>query len=207
MNLEELGGSKPRNNPANVKDVIFYKSEGPYTTKTNSSLFVCFALPSLNTGNLEFIEELAIPHGIDENTFLSADKNEESKLIEATKMIYPEFNYQISGLRGYFQLGMNGGVAGREFHRIRKEITFLIDGKLNAKLEDVYGKKMEISLGIGDGLFIPPFIIHSFEIIEKSIMFSLANTLFVFNHSGKKINVTDTYSEKDFEKLKRKYSA
>ncbi len=205
MNLDDLGNSKPIRNPATVEDVISYECDGPYKTKTESRLFVSFALPSLSAKNLPPFEEFILPKKINLNSFLDIDKDEESKLIEVTRLIYPNFNYGLGGLRGYFQLDMKYGFAGKEFHRIRKEIMFPITGRLNAKLKDVYGGEREIEIGVGNGLFVPPFISHTLEIKEESIAFFMSNTLFIFEHSGKKIFVTDTYSEEIFEKLKENY--
>ncbi len=108
----------------------------------------------------------------------------------------------IKGLRSYpvrdLQEGSKGGM---KFHRIRKELIFSLDGVFNIKCEDVYGNKRDFRLDSHAGIYIPPFVLHTYKTIEDGELLVIANTL--FNPSD--LRTQDSYSQKMFRKLQEQY--
>lgn len=105
----------------------------------------------------------------------------------------------IRGLRTYAVQGLSeGSVGGKEFHRIREEILICTRGKIILTCEDIFGKKKEIVMIPGQAIWIPPFILHTYEVMEnKSGILAVANTLFFPDDP----RTHDTYSLEAFREI------
>lgn len=175
MNQElEFAYKKPSNKPACVHDILEIASKGPWKTKSDAELIVLFALPY--------------------DDLLGYIKYDESELRQI-----PE---DIRGLRSYSVRGLkNGSMGGMEFHRIRKELLFGLEGLIDVECEDVYRNKRNFRLDSQKGIYIPPFILHTYETIEDAGLLVIANTLFNPDDS----RTHDTYPQEVFRKLQEQY--
>lgn len=157
-------------NLPSIKDVALLNIAGPWKTKSEGELSVLFSL-----SNAELMQ-----------SFISYDQAELKKL-----------SVDIRGLRGY-RVGSlkKGAVGGLEFHKIRKELLFALQGSVCLKLTDRNHQTKEIILKDNStGVYIPPFIIHEYEVLEDNTMLmGIANTLFFPDNK----ETHDTYSEKEF---------
>lgn len=207
--LEELGRNLSIDErEISVRGVNVYPLQGPWKTKADANLRVGFAMPFLGYDlNGMCTLETMLPNGLDAEDFFAIDSNEEEKLREAVQEKHPDFTENISGARFYFQTGLKRrkNLAG-EFHRLRREILFPIEGELEAKMQDVYGDERKFVLQQGQGVYVPPFILHSYRTRKSCVLGVFANTMFVFHRPKGDIYVTDTYSPQDFEELKKHYS-
>ena len=97
-------------------------------------------------------------------------------------------------------MGVNGN---QEFHRVRKEMIFVLDGLIDFEFEDVYGRTAGMRLDPGKGLYLPNLIMHSYDVKNYSQLVVLANTLFEPDDPS----TYDTYSSEAFKKLQYQYSA
>src|SRR3989338_4066669 len=111
--MVDFAYQEPLTDPLSVEDVKTFEAKGPWRTKSGGELAVLFAL-----GN-DFVEEVF---------------RYEAEELENV----PE---DIRGLRAYTVTGLAQGspIAGREFHRIRKEVFVCLKGGMDARIEDVYG--------------------------------------------------------------------
>lgn len=146
---------------------------GPFRTKSEADLRVLFAFWTL--------DELRSIFHYDDRELARVEED-----IRGFRI------YEISGLRV-------GTIGGTEFHRIRKEIITVSDGSIVLYVEDLWGDLKEFVLGKGDGVWIPPYIKHTYETREDSTrLVVVANTLFDPSNS----QTFDTYSDEEFSKLK-----
>ena len=154
-----------------VRDVRILKPMGPWKTKSNGQLFVLSALS---------FQEL--------QNFLYYPEEELAKIAS-----------DIRGLRHYCIQNLPfHSVGGGEFHLIRQEIIFTLNGKLKWTLEDTAGEKININCQQNDGIWLKPKIIHQYEVLEESSsIMVLANTL--FNPEDSRTH--DTYGKEDFRCL------
>lgn len=161
-----------------VGDIRHFKSEKTWQTKSGGELRVRFA----------------IPHAAVQEEFLGYNDAELAKVPG-----------NIRGMRGYNVTGLpKGQVGGTEYHRIREEMVFGIGGRVRWECEDLLGNKREFILDPDSGVWMPPFILHTYETLEDgSGLFILANTLF-FLEDG--TEVSDTYPREDFLELQKKHS-
>lgn len=159
-------------NLPHVSEVIEFRqtqSHEIFRTKSGGQLSIAFALPI----------------GLVDNFFLYND--EELRRI-------PE---DIRGLRKYSVENLPlGQVGGTEFHRIRKEIVMGICGQVEWECEDIYGEKRKFVLSDENGIWMPPFILHTYFVQKnKSGLTVLCNTLFPLPANEA---TNDTYSHKEF---------
>lgn len=85
-----------------------------------------------------------------------------------------------------------------EFHRLREEMIFVLRGRVHFVFEDLLGHELERQLGEGDGVWLPPFILHTYEAQEGGTnLLVFCNTLFVPEDE----RTHDTYSKQDFRLL------
>lgn len=181
--FDKLGMRKPDKNPATVDDVLELPVQGPWVTKSKGQLDKLFEIGF----DLLF-------HG----GYFDYD---------ATELSY--LSKDIRGLRSYTvhklkQKQENGEpvIGGMEYHRIRKELFFVLEGGATIELEDVYGKIKKVALNPRNGLFIPPFILHTYWInADNTRLLVIANTLFDANDDRTK----DTYSTVVFKELQTHY--
>lgn len=156
----------------NVYEIRPFYSVGPWSTKSKGLLNVFFS----------------IPFNVIQKKFLQYSASELQKISE-----------DIRGFRMYMVKDLqSGNTGGQEYHRVRQEIIFGLTGTTFWRFEDLFGQEKEFKLTPGFGLWIPPFIIHTYNVMENcSSLLVLANTLYDAN----KEETYDTYSVKSFREL------
>lgn len=164
----------PVKKPLSVDDIVEINPQDPWITKSEGNLCVLFASNYLDMIN-----------------YLDCDQSELSSLIE-----------DINGFRAYFIDGLQkDSRGGMEFHRVRKEILFVMQGSVHLECEDVYRNKKEFALESKKGIFIPPFILHSYDILKDDTnLLVFANTLYNSNVP----QTQDTYSKEVFKTLQER---
>jgi len=157
----------------NIDDVKIFKTRGPWQTKSGGQLNVKFAIP---------FNEL-------QEKYLHYEKNELDKIPA-----------EMRGLRLYTVNGLaQGKIGGGEFHRIREEMVFGVSGRVSWTCEDILGNTKTFVIDQEFGIWMPPFILHTYEVLENQSQFLVvANTLF----NPDDPNTHDTYSREEFEALK-----
>ena len=169
-------GPPPRN-PPTIDAVREFRMRGPWPTKSGGYLSVPLALPP---------EEAA--------EFLLCDPAEIDRI-----------GVDIRGLRMFFVHGVPaGGVGGRSFHRVRKEISFVARGVVRWTFEDLAGATTEIAAAADSVVYIPPFILHAMEAEDaETMVITLANTLFFTDDA----RTHDTYPAELFAEMQAQYRA
>lgn len=142
----------PETPPPTVQDVREFQASGPWLSKSGGPLTV-----PINLSEAETIG------------FLDYDLAEIERI-----------GVDIRGLRVFFVSDAPvGGVAGRQFHRVRREIEFVIRGSVRWHFEDLYGATREIVATPERVVCIPPFILHSLTFEEaRSTVGTLTNTVY-----------------------------
>ncbi len=152
-----------------IEECTLLDIAGPWKTKSEGMLSVLFSLP--HTKVME--------------SFLSYDQDELKMLPRDIRGLR---SYNVSNLR-------KGAVGGLEFHRIRKELLFAVQGSISLKLTDIHHQVKTITLDKSTGMYIPPFIIHEYKVLEDNTsLVGIANTLYFAEDKG----THDTYSEQEF---------
>lgn len=156
-----------------VSDVRRFSSVGPWKSKS---------------GGL-----LTVPLKIDYSDLLGDFLSYDSKSLADI----PE---DIRGLRIYTVRKIpKGACGGGEFHKIRKEIAIVLKGKFRWKCEDLRGEISKWVIAQGGGIWMPPYIMHSYTSLENDgELLVVANTLF----DPQDPKTYDTYSADEFSKLK-----
>jgi len=159
-----------------VSDIRILNANGPWKTKSNGLLMVSLAV------SLETIQR----------KFFHYNETELKKIPE-----------DIRGFRIYTVRNLpKGQIGGTEFQRIREEIVFRLEGRVKWICEDLFGEKAEFVLTPEIGLWMPPFILHTYEATyENSGLLVLANTLFRPENS----RTHDTYSMDIFKELQKNF--
>ena len=158
-----------------VADIQTIESRGPWTTKSNGELMVLFAL-----------------NYVDLQKFFSYDEDELKRIPEDLR------GFRIYTVRNLPKPEIGGG----EFHRIRQELVFGLEGSVNWSCQDVYGQSREFVITPEIGVWVPPFILHTYQVREKnSGLLVIANTL--YNHDDSRTH--DTYGLNKFRELKKQY--
>jgi hypothetical protein len=157
--------------PPSVADVRELRASGPWPSKSGGPLSVPISLSHAETLG-----------------FLDYDSAELARI-----------GVDIRGLRVFFVSDAPvGGVAGRQFHRVRREIEFVIRGRVRWHFEDLYGRTKEIVATPERVVCIPPFILHWLTFEEAgSAVGTLANTVYVRDDP----RTHDTYSIDVFRSL------
>lgn len=160
-----------------INNVILFKANGPWDTKSGGKLNVILAIPLCVVQNQYFCYEDAELH------LVPGD---------------------IRGLRIYTVRDLpDKGIGGQEWHRIREEMVFVLGGSVKWTFEDLFGNQRTFILNPEVGLWMPPFILHSYEALEMgSELLVIANTLFDANDP----RTHDTFPKEDFRKLQTKYT-
>ena len=167
-------------NPPRVSEVIEFQqthSHEAFPTKSGGLLSIAFALP------VDLVQN-----------FFSYNQEE--------LRIVPK---DIRGLRSYRVENLpEGQVGGTEFHRLRKEIVMGIAGRVRWECEDLYGEKREFILTPGNGVWMPPFILHTYFTEEnRSGLMVVCNTLFPLPANPA---TNDTSSVEEFRKLQESFA-
>ncbi len=160
-----------------IEEVRVLKSRGPWRTRSQADLSVVLAI--------DFADVM--------DRFLSYQMDELARL---------PASFDIRGLRMYIVRGIPiGTIGGTEFHRIREEMVFCLNGAVEWMCEDLLGKKKKILLTPHHGVWMPSFILHTYSAEENgSDLLVLANTLFNPNDS----RTHDTYGAEEFRALQKK---
>ena len=166
---------KPIHRPATIAAVETLVARGPWATKSAAELMVLCAVPRFPL-----------------DRFFAYDKEELERIPE-----------DIRGLRIYTVRGLpRGKIGGTEFHRIRQEIVFGLEGAVRWTVTDLFGRRKELTLTPKSGVRTPPFILHRYEALEEgSGLLVVANTL--FNPEDSRTH--DSYPEAEFRKLQETY--
>lgn len=90
-------------------------------------------------------------------------KDDRGTLIQLVHKGYSQFNI-ITSKKGVFR--------GGHFHKYNTEAFFIINGKCKVTVE-YNGLKEEKTFKTGDFFRIAPYIIHSFDYLEDSVMASM----------------------------------
>lgn len=161
---------------ATVDDVQILEFRGPWQAKSGGELDVLFALP----------------YDVLQSKYFHYD-DEELKDI-------PE---DVRGLRAYRVRNLEAGKIGaNEWHRLRHELVFAAVGSIRWTCEDLYGNKKEFVLNQNQGVWTPPFVLHTYEALEdNSCVQVIANTL--FNPEDPRTH--DTFSADKFHELQKAY--
>jgi|SRR3989344_5011965 len=166
----------PQGTVRTVDEIRILAARGPWTTKSGGKLNVTFALP------LQTLQDSYLQY-----------ENEELKRVPG----------DVRGLRVYTVRDLPlGSIGGTEWHRIREEMIFVLEGSVRWMCEDLLGGTKDFALDPSVGVWMPPFIRHTYEVLESgSGLFVVANTLFVPEDPA----THDTYSPEEFKKLQEVY--
>jgi quercetin dioxygenase-like cupin family protein len=154
-----------------VDDVKVFSAQGPWKTKSNAVLMKLFELSFSEAQN-----------------FFSYDKEEIERLPK-----------DIRGFRSYTVRGIPKGTTGaNEFHRLRRELLYVLEGKVKIVIEDLQGEKRDFVLTPTEGILCKPFIHHRYEALEEeSGLIVITNTIFNVDDS----TTHDTYGHDEFRRL------
>lgn len=153
-----------------VQEALVYESTlGPWPTKSGGSMNVLFGFDQ---------SILARMHNVDPS---------ELELV-------PELQL---GIRAFHTSGLAAGtIGGKHFHRIKQEIITIPKGKVRFLLEDVYGGRRELLLDkTHRALYIPPFVMHTYTVLETAELIGVSNTLYDADNP----NTHDTYEDEPFK--------
>lgn len=167
---------KPKYAPT-IEDVEVLKIEGPWGTKSSGQLYRLYMMDR---------KEL--------KEFQHLDKRERNSLSK-----------DIRGQKAYIIKGIpRGQLGGAHFHRARDELLFCLDGKLTYQLDDVHGGQQYYELDQSNGLYIPPFVAHTYWAIhDNNTLLAISNTLWFPKDQCP--DCEDTYDMEAFEELKKLY--
>lgn len=158
--------------PATVDDAIVYESElGPWATKSGGLMNVLF--------------------GFDQTILQRMSVVDPSELA-----LVPQLQL---GIRAFHTSGLvPGTVGGKHFHRIKQEIIALPRGRVSFTLEDVYGGQCQLELDATHrSLYIPPFVMHTYTVLETAELIGVSNTLYDADNPA----THDTYEDEPFQLL------
>lgn len=161
-------------NFATISDIKLFSIRGPWKSKSGGNLSVAFTLTDIELTSRYFRYGAA----------------------EVAKI--PE---EIRGLRIYTVRDIpQDAIGGTEFHRIREEIVFGLEGNLEWICEDLNGEVKTFNIDINHGVWMPPFILHTYKSLEKdSGILVVANTLF----NPQNPDTHDTYPKESFQRLQK----
>lgn len=165
-----------RPNPPTVKQVKALKTQGPWHTKSHGELDVLFALDYQALTDRYF-------------SYASKARQKAKTDIRGLRM------YRVSKLK-------IGSIGANEWHALRNELVIVTHGSFQWICEDLKGGVKELTLTRELGVWVPPYILHSYKSLEdNSELLVLANTLFTPGDT----NTHDTYSLEEFKDLQKEY--
>lgn len=132
-----------------IDECKVFFTKGPWETKSGGELNVLFSMP-LSEILSEFLAYEIVP------------------------------TPDIRGLRFYTVSNLSkGAVGGGEFHKIRKEIIIPLSGSVKWIVMDNDGNRIQEILKPGNGMLMPPYIMHDYEVLEdNTTLLIFCNTLF-----------------------------
>lgn len=168
--------AKPFTQPARVEDAIVYSSNlGPWDTKSGGKMHVVFAFDESILRHLHVVDQQELA-------------------------LVPELQL---GFRAFHSTGLKKGtVGGKHFHRIKQETIACAKGEVEFLLEDLYGGTRTVKLDIQSrSLFIPPFVMHTYTVLDDAELIGVSNTLYDADNP----NTFDTYEQDTFDTLVAHY--
>lgn len=155
-----------------IEKIEILNGGGPWQTKSGGQLDVLFQLP------IDFIQQQYFNY-------------EEERL--------RELPIDIRGLRAYSVQKINKGSKGAgEWHKLRSELVFAIDGSAKWTCEDIHGSKETVILSNGAGVYTPPGIMHTYTALEDDTrLLVISNTLFDATNPS----TQDSYTIESFQQL------
>jgi len=161
----------PNNHPT-VNDVRVLEAAGPWKTKSDGELNVLFKLP---------FDDIM-------GKFFSYNQSELDKIPA-----------DIRGLRSYRVSRLaNAAIGAKEWHKVRNELAITTRGSIKWTCQDIYGGSVTHVLDESHGLWIPPYILHTYEALQDdSEVLVIANTLFIPDDPA----THDSYSDESFASL------
>ena len=91
-------------------------------------------------------------------------EDERGKITQLVREGYSQVNVIISHA---------GVVRGKHYHKLNREAFYFPYGKCRVTVEDREGHKENRIFGAGDMFSIEPYIMHSFEYLEESMVVSM----------------------------------
>lgn len=85
------------------------------------------------------------------------------------------------------------------YHRIGKEMAFVLEGSILAWCEDLSGEQRTYHLDGSSGLYIPPFVAHHYHAKEKSRLLLISDIAFELEGVS-----YDTYPSKAYKNLQKR---
>ena len=153
-----------------VADIQVFETGDPWKTKSGGNLATQFGAPGIP---IRTVEKYFQYRAAD----LSASKDLKGFRIYTVRDI-PE-----------------GTIGGTEWHRVRQEMVFALDGKVEWECEDVSGNPRSFVLDRGAGIWMPPYTLHTYKAqVQGSGLLVVANTLFYPKDKA----THDTYSQETF---------
>jgi hypothetical protein len=164
-------------NFATIEDVQEIIRKGPWDTKSGGELNVLFG----------------IPFGQMQDKFFRYDDEGLSAIPQ-----------DIRGLRSY-RVGRirRNSIGANEWHVVRQELVFALEGTVRWISEDLHGNKSTTILDKQTGIWVPPYILHTYEALsDDSCLLVIANTIFIPDDPM----THDTYSAASFRHLQNNLS-
>lgn len=168
-----------------VRAVADIAPQGSWPTKSGGLLTVNFALP--NTGE----NSGQIMGDFDWYVYPSEE-------LELFQKLTGGFDPRTL-LRCYAVTNLSKGkIGGTEFHRLRQELVFCPSGRVEWECEDLTGEKEVLVLSRSQGVYTPPFTLHTYRTLEdNSALVVVCNTLM----DPARRETSDTYSRETFQKM------
>lgn len=159
-----------------VEEIQTMPATGPWKTKSGGELMVTMKLP------------------------LSTVQDQYLAYNEAELRRIPE---DIRGLRIYTVRNLpKGEIGGTEWHRVREEMIFILEGSVTWECEDLAGECITYTLTKDEGIWMPPSILHTYTVLEENTgLLVFANTLFVPENPA----THDTYSLQEFREAQESF--
>lgn len=156
--------SSPSSITASVADVVEIELKDQFTMESGAEQSILCALP------YHMVQRLF--------------KYNENELLRLPEDIRGLRSYRINGIQ-------EGKSEGGKFHRIGTELVFVLKGAIKMTCKDIEGSASTYILNQEKGILIPPYILHSYLVIEDSDLLVISNT--ISNPDDPKSN--DTYTK------------
>lgn len=93
-----------------------------------------------------------------------------------------------------------GGIGAGEFHKVRQEMVFTLTGEVVWTSEDLTGETREDILDQTQGVWTPPYILHTYKVLQgPADLLVVANTLFFLGNK----EYSDSYPADEFHQLQK----
>ena len=174
---EELAARQPRHAPPLVKDVVELRADKSIRARYQGELPPVFA----------FDQAVC-------ETFFRREEHELALLPKP-----------IAGFSQYFvALSTTEEVYGPAWHRVEQKLVIVTHGQLICRCEDLHGEREIFELDFDEGLWIPSFILCTFEVPEADAVFQVTTNTNISNLDPTRL---DRYDAASFHLLQRAYSS